>query len=547
MSTLNPPASTELAPSLSGEGQAARARLLWQPIAIAGLLLLSQVPLLNKFFADLWSREEYQFFPIAILAAAYLAWDRLREIPLTEPPRTSLRSTAPVLLIAWVALCGGLLYLRLMGAVSTWLVLAAMVWWVGGWRLLKALLPAGILLLVIIPPPGHLEDMIGTRLRLFAVRASCHILDILSIQNYAYGSVIDIPGHQLLIEEACSGINSLMSVIAFSLLYGLWQRKRPLVVAMLTAIGIGFVLCANIVRITFGAVLVHYWKIDILSGTPHALLGMVLFAMSATVLVSFDRLLILLGISHVAHQAPTTDRPARDTFRKLLGLASRGGVPGAATWWTAAVAFFVLGIAMQVRVGHAWTRSRVGDSAVFSMPARIGDWKRMDDQAAAMGHPETDSIKSKFWLYRNGNLTAAVAMAYPFDGFHDATICYRSSGWDIRESAQFATPDAPQGGLFRVRMTRFPLARALLYFGLTDEQGRTVPPQPPVPAGAGRLQTSMQLSRQKALASPSYGVQVLSVAFQPTTPEQEARLRSLFMAARKELAGQVVKQVEGGR
>ena len=44
------------------------------------LLGISFTPLLAAFFINLWKQPEYQFFPQALAAAAFLGWDRLREI-----------------------------------------------------------------------------------------------------------------------------------------------------------------------------------------------------------------------------------------------------------------------------------------------------------------------------------------------------------------------------------------------------------------------------------------------------------------------------------
>ena len=138
-----------------------RATVPWQGIAIATLLIAGQLPLLTKFFADLWPRPQYQFFPVALIAAGYVFWDRLRDVPADRLARGSWRLTGALLALSWLVLTGGLLYLRWMAPVSALLLLAAAAWWLGGRTLARAALPAGLLLLVMIPPPAHMDDRIA--------------------------------------------------------------------------------------------------------------------------------------------------------------------------------------------------------------------------------------------------------------------------------------------------------------------------------------------------------------------------------------------------
>jgi exosortase len=520
-----------------------RARRPWQGIAIAALLLAAQLPLLTKFFADLWSRPQYQFFPVALIAAGYVFWDRLRDRPADRLARGSGRVTFPVLALSWLVLAGGLLYLRWMAPVSMLLLLTAAVWWLGGRTLARTALPAGLLLLVMIPPPAHMDETFAIWLQALAVRASSRALDLVALPHLVAGSVIEIPGHRLLIQEACSGINSLMSVITFTLLYGLWQRRRPLTIGVLLIAAAGFVLCANIVRITLGAILIQFCQIDILTGTSHELLGLGLFGVSLALVISFDRFLLLLrpkrGDIPVVESSIAGRRPAPAPSPAGCSRAGKAG------WWVAAFAFAGLGALIQARVGHAWPASHLGDAATFSLPAKLAGWEHVQGEGTLNGRPETDGRKSRFWLYRSGSLVAGVAMDYPFVGFHDATICYATSGWNIVDRSQRQPPGRPQDAFVQISMAKSPLMRGALLFGLFDEHGVAPSTTAPASPADGRIKYALALSRHKALTPATYQVQTLAIGYDPFTSEQQASLRALFLAARAELSRQLVTQVGG--
>lgn len=523
-----------------------RASVPWQGIAIAGLLVAGPLPLLIKFFADLWSRPQYQFFPVALIAAGYVFWDRVRDVPADRLARGSWRVTGSLLALSWLVLAAGLLYLRWMAPVSALLLLAAAVWWLGGRSLARAALPAGILLLVMVPPPARMDEALAADLRTVAVQASSRVLDLVALPHLVTGTVIEIPGHRLLVEEACSGINSLMSVIAFTLLYGIWQRRRPWKVGVLLLAAAFFVLCANIVRIALGAILVQFWQIDILAGTGHELLGMLLFGVSLALVISFDRFLLLASGKNrdcplIASALPTQTRNSPVQRNGDSHGFSRAG------WWIAAIAFAGLGAGLQARVGHAWPAARLGEAATFSLPNSLAGWERVQGEGAMTGRPETDGRHSKFWIYRNGPITAGVALDYPFVGFHDATICYASSGWTIADRKELQPPGRPQDGFVQISMARPPLMRGQLLFGLFDENGVAPATSTPVSGDEGRFKADLRLSRERALSPATYQVQTLAIGYEPATAEQQASLKSLFLAARRELSRQVAAQAGGGR
>jgi exosortase len=514
-----------------------------QLIAIGALLVLGQLPLLVKFLEDLWTRPEYQFFPVAIAAAGYIAWERFRDAPSRVFARGSLPITLALLAASWIILSGGLLYVRWMAPVSAWLILAAVVWWAGGWKLTRLLMPGFVLLLVCIPPPGHYDELLGNHLRELAVRASGRILDFAWVPHIVSGTVIEIPGHRLLVEEACSGMNSLMSVLAFTLLYGFWQRRTPRMIAILALAAAGFVICTNVVRITAGAILVHFWHIDILSGAAHEMLGVLLFAVGLGLVISFDQFLMMVVPARQQSNAPEADTGARSNPPANAPNSKKAWI----IWWTAAVAFAVLGIVLQIRVGHAWAASHLSGDARFTLPTELAGWQRVEEEGTLNGRPETLGRKSQFWVYRFGDLTAGVAMDYPFTGFHDATICYASSGWNIQSSGGVIPANGAGEMYYAVRMSKPPMMLGQLLFAQFDERGHTPRQTATAQGNLSHLKFALLLSREKAAAPPTYQIQTLLLGAAPLSAEQQTRVKQLFLAARHELAAQLVQRVEANR
>jgi exosortase len=207
--------------------------------AIAVAIVLGLVPLLHKFLVNLGEREQYAFYPLLSLAALLLALFRLRELPAASLRRGSWWVAGPLLLFALgLSAVGAVFYMRWFAAPAALVTLAAVVWRLGGPVVARTLLPVGVLLLVIIPPPFHLDEAFTQSLQRVAVQKSSALLDMLHVPHVRTGTVIEIPGHRLMIEEACSGINSLLSVIAFTLLFAFLKRRSAIVIVLLSRGGV---------------------------------------------------------------------------------------------------------------------------------------------------------------------------------------------------------------------------------------------------------------------------------------------------------------------
>jgi exosortase len=298
MTLVEQPSGTPL-PSPAGDNAAPAAdagpfELKGLTLPTGVLLALGFVPLLVAFFVNLWAKEHYQFFPLALAGAGFLAWTRLEEVP--RPLQAGARFvTAPIIGFSFLFLAAAtVLWSPWLGAVSAMIGLAGAVWWVGGWRLLKAMIPAGLLLVLIIPPPFNLDTNLTLELRRLAVRWSSSVLDAIELPHSVTGNVIEIPGQRLLVEEACSGINSVLSTSAVCWFYCLWRRRHPLHLLVCAVMTIGFVLLGNVSRITLGAWLKFHYHLDILSGWRHETVGLILFASYLGLILSLDQLLVFL-------------------------------------------------------------------------------------------------------------------------------------------------------------------------------------------------------------------------------------------------------------
>lgn len=529
---------------------------LWAAIVLVGFL-----PLLIRFGIEQWAREQYEFFPLIIIAAAHLAWQRFREIPHAELSAGSRLWTRSLLGLALLSLvAASVLWSGRMAAIAALIALAGVAWHVGGLRMLRAMVPSGILLAVVIGVPVGMDEPFLQSLRELAVRASSYALVWLRVPHLITGTVIEIPGSRLLVAEACSGINSLMAVLGFTLVLGFWRRRSPRVIAGLVVAGVGFVLWANMVRIAGGVWLKSKHNIDVLSGDLHQWASLIMFGVSMALIFNTDQIISMVMRWYEHRQRDRLRRRRMRARREAhLRMKSQPAQPAtpptfvpvgiAGGLWTLALCFALVGVAQVANaaarggigywIGGGSARASLRADATFSVPPQVGSWVRSDAAQKMIAQPEIEGKQSQAWAYQRDGLTAVVAIDYPFAGYHDLTICYRNAGWGIQEEA--LKQPSPTAGVFTVVRAGRLNESGHLWYGLVDERGQWM--EPPKASAAERLTDRVRHLGRTDWNAPAYQVQVWVQAYSPLTDQQQQELSQLFLAVRQDLAQQVLKQL----
>lgn len=518
-----------------------------------GLLgALGFAPLLTVFFINLWGRPHYQFFPLALAGAGFLAWSRRQAVVRPFSPGQPMWT---VLLVAG-SFCGlvgaTVLWSPWVGTIAAFIGLVGITWQVGGGVLLRALLPALLLVLTIIPPPLAADTRLIQHLRVLAVTWSSHFLDLLGVTHALAGNVIELPGQKLLVDEACSGINSVLITLAGCLFYGLWRRRSAVYILICLGSSLAFVLLGNVVRITLGAWLGFSYHIDILSGRVHELVGLVLLLSYLTMIVSLDQLLAFLT---APSRSRTLSRPPAPAAPPVAKVPARAQIPG--VWLRAAAgAFALLGL---VDLGLGALRyqqqkilaaapvapaSHLRAGAKFTLPEQIGRWQRLSPEVSMLHKIETMGVLSQSWHYQQGDLQVAVALDYPFQGHHDLKICYELCGWEmVGQQFQGGRGTNRSPPFTEVRMRNQLSQQGTFWLSSVNERGEWKV-GPPLKPGmkSGMVERLRSLAFQDA--SATYQIQVLWTGFNPLAPAEEEQVRQFYQAARQMLWRQLSAQMQ---
>ncbi|MGB8543334.1 MAG: exosortase [Candidatus Acidiferrales bacterium] len=247
-------------------------------------------PNFAKLFSD-WSVDENYshgfFVPVAFF---WMLWRQRHQL---ENIRVSPRSWGIlIVLFALVQLAAGTWGAENFVAHSSLLVLlCGIVVFLFGTEMLHAVAFPIAWLLFMIPLPSIIFYSITFPLQLLASKLAVGILDLLRVPNVCEGNVLYLANFTAGVEEACSGIRSLISILAFAVLLGYLLRMSVRSRWILAIAAIPIALGMNAARVAGTGLVGNYLGARWAEGFFHTFSGWLLFLGSLALMLGLVRLL----------------------------------------------------------------------------------------------------------------------------------------------------------------------------------------------------------------------------------------------------------------
>ncbi len=281
MLTATPTGPAAAAP-LTAQGRVIQ---LWQACCITAAVAVLYGPVFLKLVTDWWRNPDYSHGFIVPVFAGYLAWKR-REV-------ISSLSAAPTWFgLALVLTSVGVLFIGSLGAelflarVSFLGVLVGLVLYFSGWRTLQVLAFPLAVLLLMIPLPAIIYNELVFPLQLLASKLATGCLrQTALVPVLREGNVLILPGIRLEVAEACSGIRSLMSLVAVATIYAYFAESRAWLRVVLVVLMLPVAVLANSMRVLFTALASQVWGTAVAEGWRHEVWGLVVFLFATAVLL----------------------------------------------------------------------------------------------------------------------------------------------------------------------------------------------------------------------------------------------------------------------
>ena len=277
--------------------------------AMAASFFAAYLPTYVKLANGPWQTEQEGHGPLIMLAAAWLAWQQREKLACVQ--------FNPALIAGWIVLTLSLLAMIvtrsqdiLMLEVFTQIpVLLACLLLIGGWELVRIFWFPLTFLIFSLPPPGWLLDAVTVPLKSWISDIVTNFLYSLGYPIAQNGVIIMIGSYELMVKDACSGINSIFALSAIGIFYiyefvarQSWFRKIILAVAI-----VPITVLANFFRVLLLVLGSYYFGVDRVEGLFHDLTGIALFVFALVLFFFLDGVLITFGYL-AAHAFPAGAR-----------------------------------------------------------------------------------------------------------------------------------------------------------------------------------------------------------------------------------------------
>ncbi len=299
-------------------------RKLYQPIAIAVALAFVYFTVLLKLGGDWWNDENYSHGLLIPFVIGYILWQERKGFSEAQTNPAALWGAAGVgvsLLLLWAGVAGAELFVQ---RASLVLMIASVVIYFWGFRLLRLIAVPLSLLILSIPIPQIVFNRIAFPLQLFASRCAVGAMSFFNIPVLRQGNIIELmplgasEPKRLAVVEACSGIRSLMTLVTLAVIYAYFTKPKVAQTSVCDAPGksqtqvcdtdgklkfvghfksfafwrslivvvaaVPIAILTNALRVSGTGVLAHYYGTRVADGFFHSFSGWVIYIAAAVLL-----------------------------------------------------------------------------------------------------------------------------------------------------------------------------------------------------------------------------------------------------------------------
>lgn len=243
------------------------------------LLAIAYFPVFYDLVGDWYNDDNYTHGFLVPLVSAYLIWQN--RVALASIPRV----VSPVGLV--IVAIGMSMFVVANGAAeyftlrfSFLVTLVGLLYYLFGVALLKKTWFEIFFLIFMIPIPYVLYYAAAFPMQLFASKVTVFALDLIGMNAVRQGNLIHLAGYTLEVAEACSGIRSLMTLMALGALFAYTTQSKFWARLALIACVPVIAVAGNVVRVLLTSILVQVIGEEIVTEPIHSLLGLIVFAVA---------------------------------------------------------------------------------------------------------------------------------------------------------------------------------------------------------------------------------------------------------------------------
>ena len=262
--------------------QLSRYRLGLFAILVLGIAAI-YAGILQNLYLDWMNDPNYSHGLLVPIISGYFIWqqrDKLEKLEI-KPATSGIILVVFALLVLFAGVAAQEYFSK---RASLVFLLAGIVLFLLGWQWLKSLvLPIGFLFFMI-PLPYIVYDAMAFPLKLFVAKFSVIALKLMGVVVWREGNIIMFPQTTLEVADACSGLRSLMSLLALGVALAVLSQEKMSRRVVLVLMTIPIAIFTNMIRVIGTGFLAQYYGAAAAEGFFHEFAGMGVFVLAMVML-----------------------------------------------------------------------------------------------------------------------------------------------------------------------------------------------------------------------------------------------------------------------
>ena len=259
-------------------------------ILIASLLILVYLPTLIDLVTDWASDGNYSHGFLVPIISGYLIWRKRKELAELEKSTSRLGLAIVVIgMILFVLGNGASEYFTV--RFSLVVTIFGLVLYLYGKRIIHNTWFEILFLFFMIPIPYVIYFSATFPMQLLASKVTVSALNFIGMSVVRQGNIIHLPNQSLEVAEACSGMRSLISLLALGAIYAYLSQKKLSAKIVLFLSTISIAVLGNIFRVFLTAIIVYTSETNVTEGAAHFLMGASVFVVAFILLFIFGAIL----------------------------------------------------------------------------------------------------------------------------------------------------------------------------------------------------------------------------------------------------------------
>jgi len=281
-----------------------KAMLVWAVPLLLGLCAL-YIPTYMMLSQTVWVSDEQGHGPIILAVSLWLMWSKRAEYEALEAKPATMAGFLSLAFGLFAYLVGRTQQLDTIEVGSQIFVLGGLFLLMKGWQAVRLMAFPLFFLIFMVPLPSVLVQIITVPLKMAVSWCAEAILHYAGYPVSRTGVILSVGQYQLLVADACAGLNSMFTLEALGLLYlnlmNYQSMKRNIAMAILV---IPIAFFANIIRVMILVLVTFHFGDEAGQGFVHDFAGMVLFMVALILILATDSVLGLFFKRKSAVPAP---------------------------------------------------------------------------------------------------------------------------------------------------------------------------------------------------------------------------------------------------